>query len=136
MDYTNIVSDNVSLAKEHDSSICPQSYYNMRFGNSEVCIIRDRVFVHNTRPRRSKYYYYHIVCSGFAVNWYDDNYIKVDKLNRFKRIRYGNFLNLSDALYDFKRLCCTAFNGYFVSSICKHYDSENCICDFSLFGNS
>lgn len=136
MDYTHIVSDNVNQAKNQDCFICPQSYFNMRFGNSEVCIIRDRVFVHNERPHRSIDYYYHIVCSGFAVNWYDDNHIKIDKLNKFKRIRYGNFTELSDAIFEFKRLCCTAFGGYFVSSICKHYDAENCICNFSLFGNS
>lgn len=136
MDYTNIVSDNVAFAKEHDSSLSPENYYNMRFGNLEVCIVRDRVFVHNERPHRSKDYYYHVICSGFAVSWYDNCHIKPDKLNKFKRIRYGNFVELSDAIFEFKRLCCTAFSGYFVDSICKHYDSVNCICNFSLFGSS
>lgn len=136
MDYSNIVSDSVAQAKEVDKYSSPQSYYSLRFGLSEVYIVRDRVYVHNSKPKRVKDYLFHIVCSGFSPVWYNDEYIKVDKLNPFKRIRYGNYDNLNDAFCDFKRVCCSAFNGYFVSSVCKHYDSENRVCDFSLFGNS
>lgn len=136
MDYTNVLSDNILQAQHNMSSFAPESYYHLRYGEIEVFICRDKVFVNTDKPRRISDYIYHIVCAGFAPRWHDNNHIKLDKLNKNKRIRYGNYDTIYDALYDFKRVCCSAFGGFYQSSTCSHFDDNKCLCDFSLFGAS
>lgn len=120
-------NDNTLRGMQYEQTSCPEKYYYFHHFDKHVTIVCDtrEISLDGSFRRSRDNIFYHIVCSGFVPDT-EHFHTRIDKMNLYKEVVVGNFINLDEALFCYKDMLGQVLKVVLTDKLCPHFVKNEC----------